>query len=121
MKIYIKPFSNYYCSNDKIMTYEITPDSSIQIIDECIFNCNPSVLRVDGTQEEIKWFEHEMQEYWFPDSTDSPVIAIQSKEFYVFHYDVFETVFRETQYLDNLMNRMRTGKANIVYHISKGE
>ena len=120
MKVYIKPFTEYYCSKDKIMTQEITPDSSTQIVNECIFNCNPSVFRVDGTQEELEWFENQIIDYWNTNSyEDEPVIAISNNKSYVFHYNTFEEYGIEVQHLDRLLNFIRTANANIVYYQSK--
>ena len=78
MKIYIKPLIDYYCSKNNILTYEFTENSSEQIINECLFNLNPSVFRVIGTEEEIKWLENLISDYWNTDSyaEDAPVIAM---------------------------------------------
>ena len=115
MKIYIKPLIDYYCSKNNILTYELTENSSQQIINECLFNLNPSVFRVIGDEEEIKWLEDLISDYWNTDGYENaPVIVIANNKTYVFHFDTFEEYRIKVQHLDRLLNQIRTANANIV-------
>lgn len=115
MKIYVKPLLEEYHNKIDILTYELTENSSEQIINECLFNLNPSVFRVIGTEEEIKWLEHLISDYWNTDSyAEAPVIAIVNNKTYVFHFDTFEEYGIEVQHLDRFLNQIRTANANIV-------
>lgn len=116
MKIYVKPLLKEYSNKSNILTYEFTENSSEQIINGCLFNLNPSVFRVIGTEEEIKWLEDLISDYWNTDSyaEDAPVIAIANNKTYVFHFDTFEEYGIEVQHLDRLLNQIRTANANIV-------